>query len=72
MDWLDTKLYSSSLCDALFFFFKDFYLFDREREEREWAGVTGEGETDSPLSREPNVGLDPWTPGSRPEPKAGA
>jgi len=27
-----------------------------------------EGEADSPLSREPNLGLDPW--GSRPEPPA--
>ena len=32
----------------------------------------GEGEAGSPLSREPNVGLDPRTPGSRPEPKAEA
>ena len=28
------------------------------------------GETDSPLSREPNVGLNPRTLGSQPEPKA--
>jgi len=31
-----------------------------------------EGEADSMLSREPNAGLDPRTPGSRPELKAEA
>ena len=37
-------------------------------------GVAGRGdeETDSPLSREPNMGLDPRTSVSRPEPKADA
>lgn len=30
----------------------------------------GEGKADSPLSREPSVGLDSRTQGSRPEPKA--
>ena len=33
-------------------------------------GAEGEGEAGSPLSREPDVGLDPRTPGSRPGPKA--
>ena len=32
----------------------------------------GEGEAGSPLSREPDVGLDPRIPGSGPEPKADA
>jgi len=32
----------------------------------------GEEEADSPLSQEPDVGLDPRTLGSRPEPKADA
>jgi len=32
----------------------------------------GEGETGFPLSRDPNAGLDPRAPGSRPEPKADA
>jgi len=42
------------------FIFKDFiYLFERARE-----GGVSEGEADSPLSREPDVGLDPETPGS--------
>ena len=58
---------------ADFFFFKDFiYLFQRKR-ERKYEGerattskgrTEGEGEADSPLSREPNVELDPRTPGS--------
>ena len=54
-------------------FFLRFYLFERERESRQ-AGeaAEGEGEAGSPLSREPDVGLDPTTLGSRPEPKADA
>jgi len=32
----------------------------------------GEGETGFPQSREPDAGLNPRTPGSRPEPKADA
>ena len=49
------------------------YLFDRERErERAQAGgaAEGEGEAGFPLSREPNMGLDPRNLGSYPEPKA--
>ena len=34
------------------------------------AGGEGEGETGSPLSREADMGLDPRTLGSQPEPKA--
>ena len=45
---------------------KDFiYLFDREseREKAQVGGVAeGEGEADSPLSRESNVGFDPKIP----------
>ena len=48
-----------------FFFFKDFvYLFMRDREAESQA----EGGAGSP--REPDVELDPGTPGSRPELKA--
>ena len=61
----------NSLC--LFVCFKDFiYFFDRERESAQ-AGerqAEGEGEADSPLSREPNARLDPRTLGSQPELKA--
>ena len=39
-----------------------YYLFEREQERD--GGQQGEGEADSPLSREPYVGLDPMTPGS--------
>ena len=51
-----------------FLFFKDFIYFfmrDRERQRhRQW-------EKQAPC-REPDAGLDPETPGSRPEPKADA
>ena len=52
-----------------------FILFERERaREREiaWAGGGAEEEADSSLSREPNVWLNPRTPGSRAELKADA
>ena len=60
----------------LFIFLNDFiYLFmrDRERErERERESETqAEGEAGS-MHREPDVGFDPGSPGSRPGPKAGA
>jgi len=36
-----------------------------ERERAQAGGAAeGEGEADSPLSREPDMGLDPRTPGS--------
>ena len=46
---------------------KDFiYLFESERahEHRGGAEGEGEGEAGSPLSREPDAGLDPRTLGS--------
>ena len=58
----------------LFIFKKDFiYLFVRESEHRqtEWQ-AEAEGEAGSLLRKEPDVGLDSRTPGSRPEPKAAA
>jgi len=39
---------------------------NKERERMAEA----EGEAGSPLSKEPDVGLDPRTPGPQPEPKA--
>ena len=36
------------------------------------GGTEGAGDADSPLNREPSAGLDPRTPGSRPEPKVDA
>ena len=45
-------------------FFLRFYLFtDGERESTQ-AGRAAEGEADSPLSREPDTGLNPRTLGS--------
>ena len=46
------------------------YLFEREQEQVAGRRAKGEGETDSPLSREPASGLNPRTPRSWPEQKA--
>ena len=58
--------------DFLFNFFFNFYLFmivtERERERE--AETQAEGEAGS-MHREPDVGFDPGSPGSRPGPKAG-
>ena len=51
------------------FVFKDFYLFIRG--ERGQAETQAEGEAGS-MHREPDVGFDPGSAGSRPGPKAGA
>ena len=48
-------------CFAVYLF--RFYLFDREHKQGE-RQAEREGEAGSPLSREPNVGLDPRTLGS--------
>ena len=48
---------------TIIYFFKRFYLFIHERHRQR--------EKQAPC-REPDVGLDPGTPGSRPGPKAGA
>ena len=54
-----------------FLFFKDFiYLFEIEHEPG--GEAEGEGDAGFPLSREPDVGLDPRTLESWPEPKADA
>ena len=59
----------------ILFFFKDFiYLFDRDRDsqwEREHKQGEWERKKQAP-AEEPDVGLDPITLGSRPEPKADA
>ena len=61
--------FSAMICS--YFFFLNFYLFmivtERERE----AETQVEGEAGS-MHREPDVGFDPGSPGSRPGPKAGA
>ena len=43
------------------FCFQRFYLFERERENEQGGEADGEGAADSPLCREPNVGLHPRT-----------
>jgi len=50
----------------LIFFFKRFYLLDREREHEQGgrAEAEGKGEAESPPTREPDVGLDLRTLGS--------
>ena len=71
---LARKRPSSSFCFfVLIFFFKDFlYLFMRDpgREKEREAETQAEGEAGS--TQEPDAGLDPRTPGSRPGPKASA
>ena len=42
-----------------------------EREREREAETQAEGEAGS-MHREPDVGFDPWSPGSHPGPKAGA
>ena len=51
------------------FFFKIFYLFIHER-YRERERQRHRQREKQALCREPVVGLDSWTPGSHPEPKA--
>ena len=61
-------------CSLFFFFFKDF-IYSTEIETASERGNTsrGSGRGRSRLiAEEPDVGLDPITPGSRPEPKADA
>jgi len=47
------------------YFLKILFIYLRERErERAQAGGAAEEEAGSPLSKEPNVALEPRTPGS--------
>ena len=58
-----------------FFFFNIFFqllfIYDSHREREREAETQAEGEAGS-MHREPDVGFDPGSPGSRPGPKAGA
>ena len=45
-------------------------MIDTEREKE--RGAERGRDTGRGRSQRPNTGLDPWTPGSRPGPKAGA
>ena len=53
---------------VLFFFF---FMIVTQRERERKAETQAEGEAGS-MHREPDVGFDPGSPGSRPGPKAGA
>jgi len=48
------------------------YLFQREKERAQAEGAEGGGRSRLPLSKEPDVGLDPRILGSSPEPKSDA
>ena len=50
-------------------FFKFLFIYDSHRERE--AETQAKGEAGS-MHREPDVGFDPGSPGSRPGPKAGA
>ena len=71
-------LYPASECQGMlewplwflfFFIFKDLFIYDRQREREKQRHRRREKQAPC---REPDVGLDPGTPGSRPGPKAGA
>ena len=51
---------------GLYFFFKILFIYLTERAQSGWGEwqAEGEGEAGSPLSREPDVGLNPSTLGS--------
>ena len=53
------------------FFFKFLFTYDRHTVREREAETQAEGEAGS-MHREPDVGFDPGSPGSRPGPKAGA
>ena len=57
--------------ECIYFFLIFIYDSHREREREREAETQAEGEAGS-MHREPDVGLDPRSPGSRPGPKAGA
>ena len=56
----------------MFFFLIFFsFIYDSHTERERGAETQAEGEAGS-MHREPDVGFDPGSPGSRPGPKAGA
>ena len=63
--------FNTQIC-FYFIFFKFFlFIYDSYREREREAETQAEGEAGS-MHREPDVGFDPGSPGSRPGPKAGA
>ena len=71
MSYSDTLSISYVLLNASIIFFKFILVTERERERERGAETQAEGEAGS-MHREPDVGSDPGSPGSRPGPKAGA
>ena len=59
----------NNICEESTYFLRRFYLFTHERHTERQRHRQRERDKQDPL-REPDVGLDPSTPGSRPEPKA--
>ena len=61
---------ATTLCCG-FFLKKFLFIYDSHTEREREAETQAEGEAGS-MHREPDLGLDPESPGSRPGPKAGA
>ena len=57
--------------DDVILFLKFLFIYDSHTQREKEAETQAEGEAGS-MHREPNVGFDPGSPGSRPGPKAGA
>jgi len=61
-------VHAGDICAHINFLFFKFYLFIHQRERKhmhkQGGGAEGEGKTGSPLSKEPNAGLNPWALGS--------
>ena len=47
----------------IYFFLDILFIYLRDRESTNWGEGEGDGQTDSLLSTEPDVGLDPKAPG---------
>ena len=62
---------SSQLCSPLFFFKKKIFIYLFIHKRHREGGRHRQRKKQAPC-REPNVGLDSGTPGSRPEPQADA
>ena len=60
-----------NISKTFFSFFKFLFIYDRHTVREREAERQAEGEAGS-MHREPDVGFDPGSPGSRPGPKAGA
>ena len=63
--------YACYLASLAFFFYKFLFIYDSHTEREKQAETQPEGEAGS-MHREPDVGFDPGSPGSRPGPKARA